>query len=318
MRYLLLLIISYYYLSANAHVFVYHRFGDSKHPSTNTTLEELEKEFKYFKDNGYKVVKLSQIIEKVKNKEKVPDNWIALTIDDSYKSFYQNGLEIFKKYNYPFSLYVYVKATQNQYGDFMTWEEIKEASKYGEIGLHSYNHPHLTHLNEEEIYKDTKKAYEIFEEKLGFKPKSYAYPYGEYDNKVQNEIKKFNFDSILNQSAGTVNETSNVYDINRIALVGEVNLKQKLKYKTLDVTWIEPQKFPQDGILKEVKAKVDPKIKEIKLYITGLGWKDIKVNNGIIDIKLNEHLKNSRTRVALSTDYYTISTKLIIKNKKEK
>ncbi|WP_419777208.1 polysaccharide deacetylase family protein [Malaciobacter marinus] len=314
MKYLLLLIISYYYLSANAHVFVYHRFGDSKHASTNTTLKELEKEFTYFKDNGYEVVKLSQIIEKVKNKEKIPDNWVALTIDDSYKSFYKNGLPIFKKYNYPFSLYVYVEATQKGYGDFMTWDELKDASKYGEIGLHSYSHPHLTKISKQKVFNDTKKSFEVFEEKLGFKPKSYAYPYGEYNEQIKNTLKEFKFDYILNQSIGTINKNSDVYDINRIALVGKVNLEQKLRYKTLEAQWLEPLKYPKDGVLKRVHARVDSKIKTIKLYITGFGWQDVKVNNGIIDIKLNLKLKNSRTRVILSPDYFTVANKIIIKD----
>lgn len=314
MKYLLLLIISYYYLSANAHVFVYHRFGDSKHTSTNTTLKELEKEFTYFKDNGYEVVKLSQIIEKVKNKEEIPDNWVALTIDDSYKSFYKNGLPIFKKYNYPFSLYVYVEATQKGYGDFMTWDELKDASKYGEIGLHSYSHPHLTKISKQKVFNDTKKSFEVFEEKLGFKPKSYAYPYGEYNEQIKNTLKEFKFDYILNQSIGTINKNSDVYDINRIALVGKVNLEQKLRYKTLEAQWLEPLKYPKDGVLKRVHARVDSKIKTIKLYITGFGWQDVKVNNGIIDVKLDLKLKNSRTRVILSPDYFTVANKIIIKD----
>jgi len=314
MKYLLLLIISYYYLSANAHVFVYHRFGDSKHASTNTTLKELEKEFTYFKDNGYEVVKLSQIIEKVKNKEEIPDNWVALTIDDSYKSFYENGLPIFKKYNYPFSLYVYVEATQKGYGDFMTWDELKDASKYGEIGLHSYSHPHLTKISKQKVFNDTKKSFEVFEEKLGFKPKSYAYPYGEYNEQIKNTLKEFKFDYILNQSIGTINKNSDVYDINRIALVGKVNLEQKLRYKTLEAQWLEPLKYPKDGVLKRVHARVDSKIKTIKLYITGFGWQDVKVNNGIIDVKLDLKLKNSRTRVILSPDYFTVANKIIIKD----
>lgn len=314
MKYLLLLIISYYYLSANAHVFVYHRFGDSKHASTNTTLKELEKEFTYFKDNGYEVVKLSQIIEKVKNKEEIPDNWVALTIDDSYKSFYKNGLPIFKKYNYPFSLYVYVEATQKGYGDFMTWDELKDASKYGEIGLHSYSHPHLTKISKQKVFNDTKKSFEVFEEKLGFKPKSYAYPYGEYNEQIKNTLKEFKFDYILNQSIGTINKNSDVYDINRIALVGKVNLEQKLRYKTLEAQWLKPLKYPKDGVLKRVHARVDSKIKTIKLYITGFGWQDIKVNNGIIDVKLDLKLKNSRTRVILSPDYFTVANKIIIKD----
>ncbi|WP_404319267.1 polysaccharide deacetylase family protein [Malaciobacter canalis] len=314
MKYLLLLIMSYYYLSANAHVFVYHRFGDSKHASTNTTLKELEKEFTYFKDNGYEVVKLSQIIEKVKNKEEVPSNWIALTIDDSYKSFYENGLPIFKKYNYPFSLYVYVEATKKGYGDFMTWSELKDASKYGEIGLHSYSHPHLTKISKQEVYNDTKKSFEVFEKKLGFKPKSYAYPYGEYNDQIKNILKEFNFDYILNQSIGTVNKNSDIYDINRIALVGKVNLEQKLRYKTLEAQWLKPLEYPKDGVLKRVHAKVDSKIKTIKLYITGFGWQDVKVNDGIIDLKLNLKLKNPRTRIMLSPDYFTVANKIIIKN----
>jgi peptidoglycan/xylan/chitin deacetylase (PgdA/CDA1 family) len=313
MKYFLLLCISYFYLSANAHVFVYHRFGDVRHPSTNTTLEELEKEFKYFKENGYKVVPMMDIINKVNSKEKVPDNWVAFNIDDSYKSFYDNGLELFKKYNYPFTLYIYVEATEKKYKDFMTWEQIKESSKYGEISLHSYGHGHLTKMSNEEIYKDTKKSYDIFVERMGFKPKGYVYPYGEYDQRVKEQIQKFSFDYIANQSSGSINEKSDVYDLNRVALVGNVNLKLKLRYKTLEATWIEPIVTPKNKIISKVKVKVDPKYKRMKLYLSGYGWQDIKVKDGIIDVNLNKKLKLNRSRLAISPDYYTISTKLLIK-----
>ena len=313
MKYFLLLCLSYLYLNANAHVFVYHRFGDNKHQSTNTTLKELEKEFNYFKDKGYIVVPMLKIVKKLNNKEEIPDNWVAFNIDDSYKSFYKNGLPLFKKFNYPFTLFIYVEATQKRYSDFMTWDEIKEASKYGEIALHSYSHKHLTHLSNEEIKKDTKKSFDIFKEKLGFAPKGYVYPYGEYDERVKEQIKTFGFDYIANQSNGSVNSKSDVYDLNRVALVGKTNLKLKLRYKTLEAQWIEPKEYPKDGILKRVKVKIDPKIKNIKIYLSTYGWKDLKVKNGIIDVNLNKKLKLSRSRVAISTDYYTISSKLLIK-----
>ena len=313
MKYFLLLCLSYLYLNANAHIFVYHRFGDSKHKSTNTSLQELEKEFEYFKANNYKVVTVSKIVEKLKNKEEIPDNWVAFTIDDAYKSFYQNGLELFKKYNYPFTLFVYVEATQKKYPDFMTWDEIKEASKYGEIELHSYSHKQLVKLTNEEIIKDTNLALEIFEKNLGFKPKAYSYPYGEYDERVKNEIKNFDFEYIMNQNNGSVNEKSDLFDLNRIALVGKINLEEKIKYKTLEANWIEPQVYPKDGILKHIKVEVNKDIKNAKLFISTYGWQDIKVKNGIIDIKLDKKLNLNRNRIAISTDYYTISNKLLIK-----
>lgn len=313
MKYFLLLCLSYLYLNANGHIFVYHRFGDSKHESTNTSIKELEQQFDYLKRNNYEVVALSKMIDKLSKKENIPDNWVAFTIDDAYKSFYHNGLEIFKKYNYPFTLFVYVEATDKKYGDFMNWEEIKEASKYGEIELHSYSHKQLVKLSDEEIYYDTKKSFDIFEKEMGFKPKGYSYPYGEYDDRVKNIIKKFDFKYIANQNNGSVNENSDIFDLNRVALVGKVDLKEKLKYKTLEVDWIEPQFYPKDGILTKVSAKVSPEIKNAKLFISTYGWQDIKVKNGIIDIKLDKKLNLNRNRVAISTDYYTISNKLLIK-----
>ena len=313
MKYFLLLFIFSFYLQANGNIFVYHRFGDERHQSTNTTLQELEKEFEYFKTNNYKVVTVSQIAQKIKNGEDIPENWVAFSIDDAYKSFYTNALNIFKKYNYSFTLFVYVESTQKKYPDFMSWEEIKETSKYGEIALHSYGHKHLTKLSNEEIFDDTKKAYDMFVKKLGFKPLGYTYPFGEYDERVKDVIKKFDFEYIANQNNGSVNSKSDIFDINRVALVGDVNLKEKLKYKTLEANWIEPKVYPKDGILKHVKVQVDPSIKNAKLFISTYGWQDIKVKNGIIDVKLNKKLNLNRNRVAISTDYYTISNKLLIK-----
>lgn len=313
MKYLLLLFFLPLYLLADAKVFVYHRFNDSEHQSTNTSLQELKTQFEYFKKNNYEVVALGKILNKLKNGEEIPSNWVALTIDDAYKSFYENGLNLFKEYAYPFTLFVYVEATNSKYNDFMTWDELREAKKYGDVELHSYSHKSLIKLSNQEIVEDTKKAIEIFEKNMGYKAKIYSYPFGEYDDRVQSEIKKFDFISILNQNNGSINSKSNIFDINRIALVGNVDIKEKIKYKTLKVEWIEPKEYPKDGILQTIKARVNPGIKEAKVFISTYNWQDVKVNNGIIEVKLNKKLNLNRSRVAISTDYYTISNKLLIK-----
>ncbi|BFU77973.1 polysaccharide deacetylase family protein [Arcobacter sp. 15-2] len=319
MKYLFLLIISTSYIFANAHIFVYHRFADERYKSANTTLKELTRQFEYFKSNNYEVVPLSKILDKLEKKESIPEKWIALTIDDAYKSFYDHGLEVFKKYNYPFSLYVYVKATEKHYGDYMSWEQIKESSKYGEIGLHSYSHPRLQNLSQKEIVEDTKKAFDIFVKNTNITPTTYAYPYGEFNEEVTNTLKtNFNFRAILNQNTGSVNQKTNIYDIPRIALVGDVNINHKLRYKTFDATWIEPKQFPKDGVLKKITVQVDPKYKKLKLYITSEGWRDVTVKNGLVDLNLNIYLKRARTRVILGPNVFTISNKIINKIKTKK
>ena len=319
MRYLFLLVISFSLAFANAHIFVYHRFDDARHKSADTTTAELTKQFEYFKTHNYKVVPLEDIITKIENNQTIPSNWIALTIDDAYKSFYTSGLEIFKKYNYPFTLYVYVEATNRHFGDFMSWDQIKDASQYGSIGLHSYSHPRLQQLTQEEIVNDTQKAYDLFVKNLNIKPITYAYPYGEYTPAVTQTIKdNFDFKAILNQSTGSITNKTDQYDIPRIALVGKLNIEHKLRYKSFNVEWYEPKVFPKDGILKRVYARVDKKIKKLKLYITGEGWIDVKVKDGIVDIPLKIYLKRARTRIMLGTDTFTISNKILNKIKRKK
>ena len=316
MRTIIFLFFSFVYLYANAHIFVYHRFGDERYPTANTTKAELIEQFEYLKTHNYKVVKLQDILDRLKQKKDVPSNWVAFTIDDGYKSFYEHGYEIFKKYNYPFSLFIYVKATNKHYGDFMSWKQIKQVSDLGTIGLHSYAHPRLQMLTTKQIIQDTKKAINIFQKHLGYKPKVYVYPYGEYDNRVKNILKdNFDFEAILNQNTGTVTKDTDIYDIPRIALVGKANIKHKLKYKSFNVKWQEPKEFPPDGVLHYVKAKVNKKYKKLKLYITSFGWIDVKVNDGIVNAKLDLYLKKARTRLILGPDIYTISNKIINKTK---
>ena len=321
MKYLFLLVISTSYIFANAHIFVYHRFADDRYQSANTTIKELTKQFNYFKDNNYEVVPLSKILTKLEKKEEIPSKWVALTIDDAYKSFYDHGLDVFKKFNYPFSLYVYVQATEKHYGDYMTWDQIKETSKFGEIGLHSYSHPKLQNLSKDEIINDTRHAYNVLEKNTGIKASTYAYPYGEFNDEVKSTLKNnFNFRSILNQNTGSVKKNTDIYNIPRIALVGEVNINHKLRYKTFDAQWIEPKEFPKDGVLKRIHVKVDKKYKKLKLYITSEGWRDVKVENGVVDLKLNTYLKRTRTRVMIGPNVFTISNNIInkIKTKKDK
>ncbi len=313
MKIYLLLFVSVITLWADAHMFVYHRFGDSRYPSTNTTKKELIKEFEYFKTNGFKVIPLSRLVNALKNREKIPDNWIVLTIDDSFKSFYENGLGIFKKYNYPFSLFVYVEASLKKYHDYLSFKQLKEISRYGTLEFHSYGHPHLTKLNDKMIKEDFKKGLKIFEKKLQIKPKYYSYPYGEYTNRIKKIARSFGFDAIINQNMGAVDKNSDIYNLDRNALVGKTNLKYLLKFKYLKATWITPLRFPKNGILKSVQIKTNEKAKEALLYVSKNGWKKIKIKKGKIDTNLNIKLAKGRNRVIISIND-KISTKLLIKD----
>ncbi len=255
MRKILFLALIPLIIHSDAHIFVFHRFGDPDHASTNTSIATLRSEFEFLKTNGYEVISLNRVHQALLRQEEISDKWVVFTIDDSYKSFYDNALELFKEYTYPFTLFVYIEATDKKYGDFMTWEQIREAGKYGEIALHSFSHPHMVSLSREAIKADTDKAIASFKKQMGYLPEYYAYPYGEYNSDVREAIESYGFRLIVNQNSGAVSAASDSNDLDRIALTGENLLKEKLRIKHLPAEWITLQKWPKILFLKQFTLK---------------------------------------------------------------
>lgn len=296
-------------LFAEAHIFVLHRINDPKHSYTNTTSAELEKYLKYIKNHNYKAVKLSTLVKKIENKKNI-DNYVVFTIDDNYKSFYKNGLPLFKKYHIPFTLFVYTQATEEKWGDFMTWDMVRECAKYGELGVHSYAHPHLPKLSNKEIEKDTLKAINLFKKRIGYVPNMYAYPYGEYDDRVKSIISKY-FKIIANQNPGAIDLTTPIDDLDRIALTGKVNIEEKLKLKRLHIKNLIIKR--EKNKIQKISGNIKEKIPYVNIYLTDFGWKyHIKVKNHKFSFYPDFKLKRFRNRVIIRYNY-KIFSRMIIK-----
>lgn len=296
-------------LQADAHIFVYHRFGDSRHPSTNTSLAELRKEFNYFKNNGYKVVKLKTLVDALKADKEIPDNWVVLTIDDNFKSFYTKGYPIFKEFNYPFTLFVYLEATTKKYRDYTSFTQLRKMNKLASFEYHSYAHAHMAGMSEQKIRADFDKGLAIFEKELGIRPKYFVYPYGEYNAVLERISKEYGFEAIFNQNMGAVRKGTNIFDIDRSALVGKPKLKTYLDFDELqDYELLEPKAYPKSGVLTRVKARVNKSAKKAYVYIRGHGWRSVKVKNGIIDYKTSKKIKGKRMKVGIQ-----VGTKLKVR-----
>ena len=64
----------------------------------------------------------------------------------------------------------------------MSWEEWKEIANEGhEIGVHSMTHRSVVGLPTEELHLEIVGSKQIFTEKMGFSPMTFAYPYDKWD-----------------------------------------------------------------------------------------------------------------------------------------
>jgi peptidoglycan/xylan/chitin deacetylase (PgdA/CDA1 family) len=204
---------------SGANVFMYHRFDESKYPSTNIDTKELEKHLVYLKENDFNIESINEILDKKANKKPFLNNTIGFTVDDAFLSFYKNGWPIFKKYNVPVTLFVSTDIVNESHWNYMSWEDLREfIDQGGSIGLHSASHAHLTSYDILDVKRDLMSSIKVIEKELGITPKIFAYPFGEASNDIINLLESLKIDFAFGQHSGVINQNSNKYYLPRFAL----------------------------------------------------------------------------------------------------
>ncbi|MGM9532131.1 polysaccharide deacetylase family protein [Intestinibacter sp.] len=111
---------------------------------------------------------------------------IAITFDDGpHPKETDKILDILEKYN--------AKATFFVVGKHVKWytDAVVRASKDGhEIGNHTYNHPDISNLSQEQIKQEIKLCEDIIIEKTGQKPKLFRPPFGNYNEQSLSKLSE--------------------------------------------------------------------------------------------------------------------------------
>ncbi|OEK04732.1 polysaccharide deacetylase family protein [Roseivirga misakiensis] len=226
----------------NFSTFVYHRFGDDRYPSTNLSLDKFEEQLAFLAENNYQVITLNEAFKQVKSKQTAISNVVVITIDDAFKSFYQNGWPLLKKYGFKATLFVNTKTVGSS--DYMTWEELKEVKAEGiEIANHSHAHPYfMDNFNINAFYSDLIISDAFFRNMLGEIPDGYAYPYGEWHPKMGDLLDSLGYTYAAAQNSGVIYKESPPFQLPRFPMSDNYadlqDFKQKVNMNALEVTKI--------------------------------------------------------------------------------
>ena len=169
---------------------------------------------------------------------------ILITIDDGFKSFYNEAWPYLKENNIPFILFISTEPVGKK--GYMTWDEILEIekSKIGFIGHHSHTHDYLIDVDEKEFIKDIETASKIFKEKLGYVPNIFSYPFGEYSLFMKNYISK-NFEVAFGQHSGIIDINKDKFELPRFPInekYGELKrFKSLINYFPLEYKSLKPE-----------------------------------------------------------------------------
>ena len=277
--------------------FLYHRFGDSRYPSTNISRKDFEAHLTWLKAHDFQVLSLSDAIDYRKS-DKEYRKTVVITIDDGYASFYENALPLLKKFGFPATLFVNTETVGGN--DYMGWNEIKEVQKHGiEIGNHTHSHAYFLNQPEDERYtafeNEVMLAQQLIKENTDTTPEVFAYPYGELDIKMREVIEKLGFKAAAAQNSGVIYAGTNLMQCPRFPMSeAYANLDQftgKAKMKALRVNQVNPRSYllPAGKTRPVLQLKLDGaglRLDQLQCFIQGneCEMEQMQSENGLVTV----------------------------------
>ncbi len=221
---------------------MYHRFNENKYPSTNIKMDVFKEQMETIKNLNYKFYNPKHFVNEL-SKPKIKKE-ILITIDDGFKSFYNEAWPYLKKNEIPFILFVSTEPVGKN--GYMNWDEIREIerSKIGFIGHHSHTHKYLIEMSNKDFINDIETASKIFKKELGYIPSIFSYPFGEYSLYMKKYISE-KFEVAFGQHSGIIDINKDKFELPRFPInekYGDLKrFKSLINYNPLEYKSLKPE-----------------------------------------------------------------------------
>ena len=209
---------------------LYHHVSADTPRSTSLTVDELESHILWLKDNGFQIKALPDAIAGLQAGDYSRTDRIAvITFDDSYDNICEAGWPLLQQHRVPFTLFVTTEFVRQKYSSQCSIEQLKAMSDSGLviIGNHSMTHPHMTDTSPyadksawlAAMREEITGAAAFIEQHFGPQPKYFAYPYGEYNQPLQQLLAELGYTG-FGQHSGAVGKHSDFLALPRFPLAG--------------------------------------------------------------------------------------------------
>lgn len=182
----------------------------SKFNRLRVTPEAFEKQLRWLHNNGWHTMSMAELAES----KNVPKKTVVLTFDDGYADNYIHAFPLLKRYNMKATIYIVTERFHQDWATdkdtkissdelnnevMLTHEMVKEMidSTLIEIGSHTLHHANLPALLDEEKAHEVAHSKALIEKEYGIICKSFAYPFGFYDQSSVNLVQKHGYSSAV-------------------------------------------------------------------------------------------------------------------------
>ncbi len=287
--------------ASGAAIVLYHHVATDTPPSTSLSPAQFRSHLEFIRDNAIDVIPLDELLKAIETGIELPEKTIAITFDDGYLSIFTEAFPMLTEFGFPFTVFISTGPIDRAQPNYMTWDQIRTMSDADVIiANHMVEHPYMLDRQPEQtdelwllnLKEELLRAQLTINNETGQDHKLFAYPYGEYDDRIKQMVTELGFAGFA-QNSGAVNETSDVAALPRYPLASiYANLetaKTKFLSKAFNVELLAPSSPVTSNYRASARLKFSPgeySLGQIGCFYDGqameLNWLDREA--GIVEI----------------------------------
>lgn len=318
-----LLLCSFIWLRADdalaAVILQYHHVSDDTPASTSVSPALFKQHLDYLAEHEFTVWPLPKLVEHLQTDLPVPDKVVVITFDDAYDSIYYAAFPLLKARKWPFTVFVAPQPVEQKLRSFMTWEQLVSMKKAGATLVnHSYNHAHLVRRLDDEskaqwlarIEADLRQTQAMLEKHLGETPKLLAYPYGEFNQELEDLVRKMGYVA-FGQQSGAVSSQHSLTSLPRFPMTNQFGAMDQFKDKVASLPFPAQAVTPVIQVIETEKTapgslqlRLFPQAvreQQLSCFFAGVGRLDTRVTRTedaiLVDIARLPKLPVGRSRL---------------------
>jgi peptidoglycan/xylan/chitin deacetylase (PgdA/CDA1 family)/glycosyltransferase involved in cell wall biosynthesis len=218
-------------------VLMYHGFAKPGEAASRFILpvEQFARQMSWLKWLGYHALTMEQFLQHQSEGIDIPTRSVVITIDDGYAEVYSSAYPILKHHGFPATIFIVTGKVgyQNDWATVMelrgrpllSREQICEMYQNGmQFGAHSRTHPRLVELSLERMREEIVGSKTDLEDIVRQPIIAFAYPFGEYNEPVQEETEKDGFQNGFSAMNGLNINATPSFALHRIEIQGTFSL----------------------------------------------------------------------------------------------
>lgn len=242
-------------LASAAVILQYHHVAEDTPAATSVTPAQFASHLEALAREGFEVVPLTELFERVRNGLDAREKVAAITFDDGYQNFLDEALPLLDRHGWKAA--IFVTSGDVGKGGMLDVDDLRAIKAHGHLVLnHTQQHPHLVRQHEGEsrtqwlqrIEQEITGAQAQLESWLGESlPKILAYPYGEHDSEVRALLQRLGYIGV-GQHTGALDAAVDWQQVPRIPVNRRYADWESLRDKVLALPMPVTVVSPDDGV----------------------------------------------------------------------